>query len=59
MAVPYSLLSKMLDACFKKPIRMIKYIPLNCDPSEFSCEYGNEPLGSIKGGTFFDQLNDC
>jgi hypothetical protein len=22
-------------------------------------EHGNEPSGSIKGGEFFDQLNDC
>jgi hypothetical protein len=24
-----------------------------------SCEHGDEPLGSIKGGEFFDQLSDC
>jgi hypothetical protein len=24
-----------------------------------SCEHGNEPLGSIKGGEFRDQLSDC
>jgi hypothetical protein len=24
-----------------------------------SCEYGNEPFGSIKGGVFLDQLSDC
>jgi hypothetical protein len=23
------------------------------------CEHGNEPSGSIKGGEFLDQLNDC
>jgi hypothetical protein len=23
-----------------------------------SCEHGNEPLGSIKGGEFLDWLND-
>jgi hypothetical protein len=23
------------------------------------CEYGNEPLGSIKGGQFLDKLRDC
>jgi hypothetical protein len=22
-------------------------------------EHINEPLGSVKGGEFFDQLNDC
>jgi hypothetical protein len=24
-----------------------------------SCEHGNEPLGSIKGSEFFDQLSNC
>jgi hypothetical protein len=24
-----------------------------------SCEHGNEPSGSIKGGEFFDYLIDC
>jgi len=24
-----------------------------------SCEYGNEPSGSIKGGEFLDLLSDC
>jgi hypothetical protein len=24
-----------------------------------SCEHGNEPLGSINGGEFFDQVGDC
>jgi hypothetical protein len=24
-----------------------------------SCEHGNESLGSIKGRSFLDQLNDC
>jgi hypothetical protein len=24
-----------------------------------SCEHGNEPSGSIKGGEFLDQLSDC
>jgi hypothetical protein len=24
-----------------------------------SCEHGNEPLGSIKGRKFLDQLSDC
>jgi hypothetical protein len=23
------------------------------------CEYGNELLGSIKGGEFLDELSDC
>jgi len=23
------------------------------------CEHGNEPFGSVKGGEFIDQLNDC
>jgi hypothetical protein len=23
-----------------------------------SCEHGNEPVGSVKGRTFFDQLSD-
>jgi hypothetical protein len=23
------------------------------------CEYGNEPWGSLKGGTIFDQLSNC
>jgi len=23
------------------------------------CEHGDEPLGSIKGGKFLDQLGDC
>jgi hypothetical protein len=23
-----------------------------------SCEHGNEPSGSIKGGEFYDQLSD-
>jgi hypothetical protein len=24
-----------------------------------SCEHGNEPLGSIKGGELVDQLRNC
>jgi hypothetical protein len=24
-----------------------------------SCEYGNEPSGSIKGREFLEQLSDC
>jgi len=24
-----------------------------------SCEHGNEPSGSIKGGEFIDQLSEC
>jgi hypothetical protein len=24
-----------------------------------SCEHGNKPLGSIKGGEFIDFLSDC
>jgi len=24
-----------------------------------SCEYGNERLGSVKGGKFLEQLNEC
>jgi len=28
-------------------------------PVAGSCEHGNEPSGSIKGGEFFDQLSDC
>jgi hypothetical protein len=27
-------------------------------PVAGSCEYDNEPLGSIKGGEFLDQLNN-
>jgi hypothetical protein len=23
------------------------------------CEHGNEPLGSIKGGEFLDQVSNC
>jgi hypothetical protein len=26
---------------------------------EGSCEYGNEPMGSIKGEEFLGQMNDC
>jgi hypothetical protein len=29
------------------------------DPVAGSCEYGNEPSGSIKGGDGIDQLSDC
>jgi hypothetical protein len=24
-----------------------------------SCEHGNEPSGSVKGGVFLDQLSGC
>jgi hypothetical protein len=28
-------------------------------PVANSCEHGNEPSGSVKGGEFLDFLNDC
>jgi hypothetical protein len=28
------------------------------EPAEVSCEYGNKPSGSTKGGEYFDLLSD-
>jgi hypothetical protein len=34
------------------------FIWIGTGPSGGSCEHGNEPSGSIKGGEFCDYLND-
>jgi hypothetical protein len=34
------------------------WIHLGLDRVVSSCEHGNEPLDSVRGGQFFDQLSD-